>query len=590
MDDNKIGTKFHIAIILVGLVAATGVSPTAWGQRLFPAQVEWGDIQVGGELRERLQRNFTRLHEDKYQPQHVFLTDEESGYWPGDTEGRTLLALVMDAQALRQEPLFLHRMMEQLPRHLNKQGYMGILYGDTISEQQLSGNGWLLRGLCEYYAWKGDKRILPIIRDIANNLFVKAQGRYSRYPIRPEQRRKDVGEASGTLQNVVDGWLLSSDVGCVFIGMEGLIHAYQYVGTPKMKEVIEEMIQRFLAIDLVDIKAQTHATLTACRGLIRYADLTGNRTLLDEAEKRWQLYKKYGMTANYENYNWFGRPDTWTEPCAIVDSYMLAVQLWQRTSKTEYRHDAELIYYNALCHTQRFNGGFGCDTCTSDEAGILSIHEPEAYWCCTMRGAEGLATAFRYSYLLQGDTLVVPFLRQSMLATGNEEKGFFSIRQTTEYPFSNQATLTIQENSRGINAISLPRLPWADETVFYLNGVPITPHEHNGFFVVKHSWQQGDTLTMTFRLKYHQGEPTLIFPSPRRGGPTLIFPSPRRGGVRGGVAVRDLQSPTTKASLRFFYGPLILGADAGTPSQLSPIYHLMDAKVWNKSYHKQILF
>ena len=63
------------------------------------------------------------------------------------------------------------------------------------------------------------------------------------------------------------------------------------------------------------------------------------------------------MTENHENYNWFDRFDTWTEPCAIIDSYLLAVQLWEHTMKPEYRDDAELIYYNGICHTQRNNGG-----------------------------------------------------------------------------------------------------------------------------------------------------------------------------------------------------------------------------------------
>ena len=81
------------------------------------------------------------------------------------------------------------------------------------------------------------------------------------------------------------------------------------------------MIHRFLMIDPIKIKAQTHATLTACRGLMRYAEITGDTYYIDEAEKRWLLYKSDGMTENHENYNWFDRFDTWTEPCAIIDSY-----------------------------------------------------------------------------------------------------------------------------------------------------------------------------------------------------------------------------------------------------------------------------
>ena len=518
------------------LPSAVGISPTAFSS-----------VRVGGELRTRIERNFQRLHEDRYQPQRVFLTDEESGYWPGDYEGRTLLALVMDAQTLAQEPLYLQQFLQLLPAHLNERGYMGSISDEVISEQQLSGNGWLLRGLCEYYAWKGDKTVLPIIRNIAQNLFVRARGQYSKYPINPDQRRQNVGDASGSQQNIVDGWLLSSDVGCVFIGMEGLIHAYQYVKTKEMRGVIEEMIARFLSIDLVAIKAQTHASLTACRGLVRWGDLTGCSKFYDDAEYRYKLYKQYGMTANYENFNWFGRRDTWTEPCAIVDSYMLALQLWERTGKAEYRTDAELIYYNALCHTQRYNGGFGCDSCLSDEQPALSIHAPEAYWCCTMRGAEGLATAARYSYMLQTDTLVLPFLHESKLLL-HAKNGVLAISQHTDYPFGDSVILTIGENSTDICAVSLPVLPWAGSFAFYVNGHSIQPAQHNGFFILPHKPCAGDTIKVSFRLKNCQH------------------------------------------GHRCFYGPLLLGADADNPSVLSPVYHLLDPKVWGKGYLKQIVF
>ena len=221
---------------------------------------------------------------------------------------------------------------------------MGIIYKDKMNEQQLSGNGWMLRGLCEYYAWKKDEKILQIITSIANNLFVKGKGFYAVYPIDPAVRDTNVGREAGTIQKTEGDWMLSSDIGCVFIGMDGLIHAYEYLRTPELKEVIEEMIHRFLMIDPIKIKAQTHATLTACRGLMRYAEITGDTYYIDEAEKRWLLYKSDGMTENHENYNWFDRFDTWTEPCAIIDSYLLAVQLWEHTMKPEYRDDAELIY------------------------------------------------------------------------------------------------------------------------------------------------------------------------------------------------------------------------------------------------------
>ncbi|MFR3488373.1 MAG: hypothetical protein ACLTTP_03230 [Alistipes ihumii] len=278
-------------------------------------------------------------------------------------------------------------------RELNAKGYLGSIHEGSADEQQLSGHGWLLRGLCEYYAWKKDPQVLEIARGIVDSLFLPIAPLVDRYPLSEEQRVSGAGDMSGRVQNTVDGWALSSDVGCVFIGMEGLIHSYQYIPSEESKALIDKLIALFERMDLTGIRAQTHASLTALRGMLRYAALTGDTTLIPRVEKRWKLYKEYGMTENYENYNWFERYDTWTEPCAIVDSYLLATQLWAATRNPTYLEDADKIYLNGIAATQRHNGGFGCDKPVGVVYPELGIHADEAYWCCTMRGGEGLGRA-----------------------------------------------------------------------------------------------------------------------------------------------------------------------------------------------------
>lgn len=55
------------------------------------------NIKTEGDLLKRVSKNFDRLEEEKYQPSKVYLTDAQSSNWPGDTEGRTILGLVLDA-------------------------------------------------------------------------------------------------------------------------------------------------------------------------------------------------------------------------------------------------------------------------------------------------------------------------------------------------------------------------------------------------------------------------------------------------------------------------------------------------------------
>ena len=262
--------------------------------------IEYQQIKIEGELRDRALKNYDRLESEIYKPENGF---PENPDWAGDMEGRIILGLVLQAQATHREPKYLQKLMDLYPTKTNTGGYFGKLLGDTIDEQQLSGHGWLLRGLCEYYLWKKDEKVAGYIKDIINNLALPTKGFHATYPINPEDRKQKVGEMAGTKQNVIGNWLLSSDVGCDLIFLDGVVQAYELFPNPETKELIDEIIARFMEMDLLKIKAQTHATLTGTRALIRYYKITNEQKYLDRAIENFDLYLTDGMTANFENYN-----------------------------------------------------------------------------------------------------------------------------------------------------------------------------------------------------------------------------------------------------------------------------------------------
>ncbi|MDD3108554.1 MAG: glycoside hydrolase family 127 protein [Alistipes sp.] len=572
-------TKAH-SLLSAGVAACAvlfaGCNTTS--QSEAPKVAGFDQVTLGGELNDRLQRNFDRLETEYYQPAQVYWSEAESGGWPADKEGRTILALTLDAQATHRTPKYLDTLIQMLPSKLNAKGYLGSIHEGMVDEQQLSGHGWLLRGLCEYYAWKRDPKVLEEARTIVDSLFLPIAPFVSQYPLSSDERVAGVGEMSGSVQNTVNGWRLSSDIGCVFIGMEGLIHSYQYVPSDSSKALIEQMIALFKRMDLVKIKAQTHASLTALRGMLRWATLSGDTTLIPEVETRWALYKAYGMTENYENYNWFERYDTWTEPCAIVDSYLVAVQLWQATGNAQYLEDAEKIYYNGMGATQRANGGFGCDRPTGVVFPDLAIHADEAYWCCTMRGGEGLGRAAEYTYFTQGDTVIVPFYRESTLSLPDAQ---ISLEQHTDYPFGNQVSFVFtQAPSHPIGLrLSTPSYMHAEQIT--LNGeTSLQARFMQGFLTVCQSFQAGDTLT--FRYAF---EPTWV-----------------------PLENQDIKDKTLYKAM---YGPLVLGYEADAPLELAaqepiivhdgtfriescnqnlqPLYHHMDSTVSSAAgYHRMV--
>lgn len=342
------------------------------------------------ELQTRISLNYHRLADSAYyQIGDIFATGEYD--WPADKEGRALLAFVDHYKMSGVQIPCMEQMLQAMPERLNEKQYFGPMTEDIVSEQQLSGHSWLLRGLCEHYEQFGDAYSLELLKAITENLFLPTRGIYASYPILREE--KEEGGVGGTETEICGKWLLSSDIGCAFMSIDGLAHTWQVLKDERIKELADEMIQVYLAIDKKALRVQTHCTLTAARGMMRLYGLTGDEAYLDGAKNIYDLYVNGGgMTYTYHNLNWWRRPNTWSEPCAIVDSLMLALELFKSTGEEHYRRLAARVYRNAFSTMQRENGGAGTDTLVCEESpwNYLQSDMYEAYFCCTMRLAEGL--------------------------------------------------------------------------------------------------------------------------------------------------------------------------------------------------------
>ena len=567
-------------LTLVSLLAVLGVA-AAEPREALP----FNGVKAGGELRTRIAKNFERLHAERYQIDHLF-TKSHDPKWPGDMEGRATLGLVLDAQALGIDEPGIDGLFAEYPKHYNNDGYIGPIYfPDHIDEQQLSSHGWVLRSLCEYWLWKHKPETKLQIQRMVETLILPTLGLHQQYPLESGER-KQAGAASGTHVATIGKWRLSSDIGCDFIFFDGVVQAYAVTRDERILPVIEELVALFKRMDVIAIQAQTHATLSGTRAMIRWYELTGKKDVLDRAEQIFATYLKESCTENFENYNWFGRPE-WTEPCAIVDSYLVACQLWQHTGKPEYLEAAQGIYFNGISATQRSNGGFGLNNCSGARHTHVHTSMPEAYFCCTMRGGEGLSAAARYCAFTGKDSLWLATYMDNQIST-TLDGGKFSFKQQSQYPFGNSTKITISEATGTNISLQLFSPSYLTPESVTVNGTAVEMKPEAGFIPVSRVWKSGDVLEFRFT-------PKLGRIAPRNSHSIQGYDLIREGPLL--LAARLPEQPEDQKASPV---PLPLGGElkSGQPGKptmgatpLIPVYHLLDpAYDQTKGSWRQMLF
>lgn len=454
--------------------------------------MDFGCFEIGGELLRRMILSKERMMSDHYNPEK-FLTEEfvSGADWPGDTEGRLLLALAMLFKALNEKSDYVRAYFEKILSFMNADGYLGaVIDENNINEQSLSGNSWLMRGIAEYYEWTKDERAYKAIENMAKGLFLKTLHKYRSYPMETDMRLQNTGAESGSLtgQSVM-GWLPSTDIGCAYIMMDGVSHAYRILKWDSLYELLSEMIETFSKVDLKKCAFQTHASLSCARGMLRAGIESGRKDWKDEAIRQFDYYLENGITENYENHNWYTRPE-WTEPCAIIDSFILAADIWRLTKKEKYLHTAHLILYNALYRAQRANGGFGCDNCVGADGKALFVKTYEAWWCCSMRGGDGLSNVARAVAATENGKVYLPFYH-----AGRVNLSGFAFEIESGYPYKGEIRISVLSSDGQEREMALVKPENA--RAFTVSGAEIISEE-NGFVFIKKAFRAGDVIEIRF--------------------------------------------------------------------------------------------
>ena len=199
-----------------------------------------------------------------------------------------------------------------------------------------------------------------------------------------------------------------------------------------------------------------------------------------------------------------------------------------------------------------------------------------------MRGGEGLGAAARYAYRLDINDLYVSFFHSGSICIV-EDNHRFEMRQTADYPFGNNIRFVVDDNSRGITSLRLPIPHWMADVAINVNGKPLECTVENGFAIVARKFRRGDIVSLDFSLRTYL-VPTLNAQNTQMGQ-NRAFYGPLMLGCENASDVRIPSADDITSAGFFTFGV------AGCNARLTPLYHLMDSKVWSDgNYSKQILF
>jgi len=468
--------------------------------------VEFEDITPAEGLLLKRARYTLELYQS-YTPQHVlslnYSIQPSDKAFPGDTIGRYILSATLLSRALHQpEPETLKAVMAALPGMLNPEGYLGwVLPADRADETGLANIMWC-NGLTEYYLWTRNQSALRLDQNLFQQIILPAREAFYYY-YSPEKTDGKIN------------WVhCTGDTAQAFGIIDPATRGYPLFPSPDLRREIDELIRLDRKIDHVQIQAQIHAVLFTARGILRWFEVGHNPAHLQFAERLYRSYRQLAMTENYENYNWFGRPQ-WTEGCAIVDSFTVAARLWRLTGKPEYLEDAQLILFNGLLANQK-GGDFGINNCVGPTNQIFLKPGEAAPWCCSVWGGKGLARAFQYSYFLRPDGLMVTIPGNSTV-TARLPDGSLTLKQTTGYPHESGIrfeVLASESNRKRTLAVFVPYWVKPESVALTLNGFEVESAMQEGFITLHRPLHRGDLIEV--RFDQFSGAAPLLYPERKR--------------------------------------------------------------------------
>ncbi len=219
-----------------------------------------------------------------------------------------------------------------------------------------------------------------------------------------------------------------------------------------------------------------------------------------------------GFGPNYELNN----HTAYCETCAAISNVYWNYRMFLATGDAKYADVYERALYNGVPSGVSLSGDkFFYDNPLES----MGQHERQPWFgcaCCPGNVTRFMASVPQYMYATQGDDVLVNLYIQSS-ADIDTDNNNIKLRQTTEYPWNGNVTMTVDPEKEGEFALRL-RIPgWSQDapvpTDLYsfttspsagyevkVNGKKADVMTGNGYATVKRQWKKGDKVELTLPM------------------------------------------------------------------------------------------
>lgn len=387
----------------------------------------------------------------------------------------------------------------------------------------------------------------------------------------------------------------------------GVVELYRVTREPRYLELAKGLIEiRDLVTDGADhnqdrvpFRQMTKAVGHAVRANYLYAGVadvyaeTGDKTLLNTLEliaddvARHKLYVTGATGAIYDGaspdgstnhaaiktiHQAYGRDyqlpnlTAYNESCATIGYAMWNWRMLQLTGEAKYADLFELSLYNGILPTISLEGKhYFYVNCLKKLDSFKwpmrwsRTREPNIQhsFCCPPNTVRTLAEVQNYIYSLSKDTVWIHLYGGSSLKTQLPGGGMIALRQETDYPWSGDIALVVDEAPAAETTLKLRVPGWTRPGQFTvsLNGQPVQAEAvPSSYFELRRSWQKGDRVQIAVTMK-----PVLLESNPLveetlnqvsvKVGPIVYCVE--ANDVPAGVRIEDLALPLDETKLDF---------------------------------------